>query len=705
MLPISAQTCEDCHKAAWQLYQKTAMAQSFYRPKPETTALYYHKPSDTWYTNLQRDGHYFQRQYQIGFDGKQTNMSETEIDFVMGSGNHARAYLHRTAQNTLVLLPLGWYAENGGTWAMNPGFDRPDHQARSRKITYDCMFCHNAYPETPAGAVDPRAPPVFSRIPEGIDCQRCHGNSDRHAALARSGAPSAAVRAAIVNPSRLTSERQMEVCMQCHLETTSSALPASIVRYERAPFSYQPGEPLGDFMLHFDQAPGKGHDDKFEITGSVYRLRKSQCFQKSAGVLKCTTCHDPHTKAPRDYTGVCRQCHSPTLNRLVAAHRHTASADCVGCHMPKRRTDDVVHAVMTDHDIQRKPPANLLAGKPEQKQTGYRGEVVSYYPSPSDDELYLAIAQVSQGANLAPGIARLSVAIAKLRPAASEYYLQLADAWCNAGKCDQGLPVYEEALRHAPESEPALVRLAICLSTLRQYPRAEATLQKALQLAPADAAAWLQLGLTQLGEGKKPIPAWEKAKQSDPDMAEPYNLLGTILFESGDTVAAESALRDALRVQPNFAPAHNNLGNLLSQTNRFEEAKFHFEAALRYHDNDLSAHYNYALALNRVHRLDEAQAQLEAIVQANPNSAEAHEFLGNLFTAKGQIERAMNQYREAIRIDPEFHRANLDLGSALANTGNPTAALPYLRKAAQSPDPETRDAAQKLLDKLAKTRQ
>ena len=163
---------------------------------------------------------------------------EKEVDFVLGSGHHVRTYLHRTASNTLVQLPLAWYAEKGGYWAMNPGYDRPDHQGFLRSVTYDCMFCHNAYPEIP-GNVTSRSTPMFSSVPEGIDCQRCHGNGDKHVALASSPASRPEeIRNAIVNPSRLTPERQMEVCLQCHLETTSSPLPASIVRYERQPFSY-----------------------------------------------------------------------------------------------------------------------------------------------------------------------------------------------------------------------------------------------------------------------------------------------------------------------------------------------------------------------------------------------------------------------------------------------------------------------------------
>ena len=175
--------CAGCHPSVAETYQRTGMGRSFYPPTSANTigagkkdVTYYHKASESYFTMEERDGRFFQGRYQIGFGGKKTNVMEKEINFVLGSGNHARAYLTRTSRNTLVELPLAWYAEKGGSWAMNPAYDRPDHPGFRRNVTYACVFCHNGIPEIPSGAGEPGSEPVFpAKLPEGIDCQRCHG--------------------------------------------------------------------------------------------------------------------------------------------------------------------------------------------------------------------------------------------------------------------------------------------------------------------------------------------------------------------------------------------------------------------------------------------------------------------------------------------------------------------------------------------------
>jgi hypothetical protein len=171
----TAAACATCHPKIAESWARTGMGQSFYRPKPFAPARYFHAPSATWYSMEQRGDEYVQKRWRIGSDGKEVEVLESRVDYVMGSGNHVRTFLTRTSRGALVELPLAWYAEKGGYWAMNPGHDRP-YALPPRTVAYECMSCHNAYPRIPPGHEEPGAEPLYAgALPEGIDCQRCHG--------------------------------------------------------------------------------------------------------------------------------------------------------------------------------------------------------------------------------------------------------------------------------------------------------------------------------------------------------------------------------------------------------------------------------------------------------------------------------------------------------------------------------------------------
>jgi predicted CXXCH cytochrome family protein len=708
---------------------------------------YYHKASDRYYTMYRKDGKFYQRRHQIGFDGKETNIVEKTVDFVLGSGNHSRSYLHQGADGRLTELPVGWYAENEGYWAVNPGYDRPDQEDFRRQITYQCMFCHNGYPQIESGADSAGTAPAFSgSIPSGIDCQRCHGPGRAHIQAMQTGK---SPEGTIVNPARLSRERQLELCMQCHLETTSFRLPSAIIRYNRGIFSYRPGEPLGDYVLHFDQPPQSGHDDKFEIAHAAYRLRQSVCFQKSDSSMQCTTCHNPHDiprgqEAAQHYAAVCLSCHAGVLQELVASNRHTASQDCIGCHMPKRRTDDVVHVVMTDHYIQRRKPArDLLAPLAEKIETdanSYRGPVDLYYPPNLQDgaqeELYRAVAQVRQSANLTEGTSQLEAAIQKHHPDEAEFYFELAEAYRKSGRPEEAIDMFGQAIRRNPDFWPAVHGLGVAQARSGHLPQAKETLLGALTLRPEDASALNDLGLVYLaaGETREAVDVLRKASLSDPDYSDAYNNLGGALLQLGDRAGAEEAYRTAIRVQPDFAEAHRNLANLFAGTNNFAEAQYHFQKAIQSNPKYAVAYYEYGLALAQREQFREAKEQFQAARKADPNLAEADNALGEMLSIEGNASRAIQSFQRAVAVKPELapaqsnlgmalllqgriedaklhleravalnpnlFEAHLNLGRALSLERDATAAAAHYRKAMASPDPEIRGAAAEGLENI-----
>src|ERR1700684_2333883 len=94
---VDSRVCAACHQKIDQTYRRTGMGRSLYKPTPANVVEDYqknnefvHALSGTHYSMTGRDGQFYQRRWQIGFDGKATNVEEKKIDYVIGSGNHSR---------------------------------------------------------------------------------------------------------------------------------------------------------------------------------------------------------------------------------------------------------------------------------------------------------------------------------------------------------------------------------------------------------------------------------------------------------------------------------------------------------------------------------------------------------------------------------------------------------------------------------------
>lgn len=591
--------CASCHTAIADGYRAKGMARAFSRPRPDqdiedfTAPPFVHAASGQVLQITRQGDRLVFRRWQVDAAGQRINVFEQTVDWILGSGDHARTYLYQTAAGEIYQLPLAWYSQTR-SWGMAPGYDRPDHDGVVRRVRRECLFCHTAYPDVPARADAYSAPQVVpAHLPEGIGCQRCHGPGAEHIWLAAGGiGVRAEIRASIFNSGRLPAARRDEVCLGCHLQP-SVALPG-VRRFGRGDFSFRPGEPLADYLVQVDvDEAGRLPVERFEINHHPYRLRQSRCFQASGGALSCLTCHDPHRRVPEaeraaHYRAACLTCHrSDACSRPhagEAAAAAVAPADCVSCHMAKHRTQDVVRVVMTDHLIRRRPGGPELLAPLAESEPALTGVHLLGAGAPAGPlgEVYRAAAVV-RAVRSPEAVAHLEKMLAVARPSEIEPWLDLAQgelgqrrfadaertlstildrhpdhpqarewlalARAGQGRLDEAILILQQLLAAGGERPEAEFNLGRLLLSRGRPAEAEGHLQRALAARPNLVAAWFQLGEVRaaIGRPTEAAACYRRALEIDPRHTGAYLSLGRLLLAQGDRAAALRWLRHGAR--------------------------------------------------------------------------------------------------------------------------------------------------------------
>jgi tetratricopeptide (TPR) repeat protein len=201
-----------------------------------------------------------------------------------------------------------------------------------------------------------------------------------------------------------------------------------------------------------------------------------------------------------------------------------------------------------------------------------------------------------------------------------------------AGRAQDAIQHYREALRIEPDFAEAHNNLGVALMHEGQLPEAIEHFQRAMQIKPSYAEAHNNLGvaLTYAGRADESLAHFEKALQIQPGYAQAAYNRGRSCALLGRMTEAIKHWEDALRVQPEFAAAHYDLGVALAASGRVPEAVEHWEQAVRIQPHLAEAHYNLAFAAEQAGNSADAIEHYKQALQARPDYAEAKRGLERL---------------------------------------------------------------------------
>ena len=175
------------------------------------------------------------------------------------------------------------------------------------------------------------------------------------------------------------------------------------------------------------------------------------------------------------------------------------------------------------------------------------------------------------------------------RPHDPEPFVELGDILRGHSRFAEAVDAYEKAIARVDHVEPRHWRLfysrAVALERSGQWPRAEADLQRALELQPEQPLVLNYLGYTWIDKGvnlERALTMIKRAVELRPNDGYIVDSLGWAYYRLGDFANATQLLEHAIELLPEDPTINDHLGDAYWQRGRLVEARYQWRRALQF---------------------------------------------------------------------------------------------------------------------------
>jgi hypothetical protein len=263
--------------------------------------------------------------YQVVYVDGEEHLAR-RFDVAFGSGKDAITFASWRG-NKLNQMQLTYFTRIK-SWANSPGY-RDKQIYFSRQLDLRCLECHASYAEQKTetnGSLITSQELVKGSVAYGIDCERCHGPSGKHAEFQLKH-PEEKKSHYITSFKTLSRKQKTDACAVCHTGSDRKSLKPT--------FAFKAGDDLDKFFTKSSETV----QDPDVHGQQTQMLASSQCFIQSK-TLDCNSCHSIHNNKNQslaNYSNRCMSCHQTVKHsENTISNSPKLKENCIDCHMPKK---------------------------------------------------------------------------------------------------------------------------------------------------------------------------------------------------------------------------------------------------------------------------------------------------------------------------------------------------------------------------------
>jgi tetratricopeptide (TPR) repeat protein len=232
----------------------------------------------------------------------------------------------------------------------------------------------------------------------------------------------------------------------------------------------------------------------------------------------------------------------------------------------------------------------------------------------------------------------------------------------------------EQLINHAPEAPDGYIYRAVLEADNKQDDKAEADLNKSIQLAPQNA-----IGITKMAEWRltrkryaEAERLFEQALERDPNSFDALEGLVTTYKEQKRPEQMLSRVHTQIAKEPNNSFFYRLLAALQEDNRDFAGAEDSARKAISLDSSNNDAFELLGRVEVKQGAAQQALATSHEWIKRNPRYARAYLLTGSLEESKGNWTAAEELYRKAIELQPHYADAENNLAYLLLETGGNT---------------------------------